>query len=60
MNIAEIMQDMAKGGYRVHQALMAPESPTVNDTEKAVIAGHDRRTTMHGPLGGCDEEDANE
>ncbi len=47
MNIAEIMQDMAKGGYRVHQALTAPESPTSNDTEQALIAGHGRRTTVH-------------
>lgn len=59
MNLAEIMQEMAKGGYRVHKALIAPESPTIDDIEKALIAGHDRRTATHGPAGGCDDTQTN-
>ncbi len=59
MNRAEIMQHMAKGGYRIHQRLSAPESPTIDDTEQALIAGHVRRTTMHGQSEGFDGKLAN-
>ncbi len=52
--LSDLMQYMAKGGYRLHQRQTAPESPTVNDTEKALIAGHVRRTAEHGPTGGVD------
>ncbi len=55
MNRAELMQYIARGGYKVHQGLtgkewtpFTPESPTINDTEQALIAGHGRRTAVHG------------
>ncbi len=59
MNRAELMQHMARGGYRIHKGLTAPEPPTVNDTEKALIAGHVRRTVPHGQTEGFDDTPAN-
>ncbi len=59
MDRAELMQHIAKSGYRLHQRQTAPESPTVDDTEKALIAGHARRTAVHGPVEGCNDTQTN-
>ena len=55
--LAELMQHMARGGYRLHQrwGLMQPESPPIEEQPEPVDVGHARRTAPHGPTGGCDK-----
>lgn len=69
-NFDEIMQHMAKGGYRVHQewGLMsdmpkqqlpvpgaAPDCPQIHEQPVLVDEGHARRMATHGAAGGRDE-----
>lgn len=62
-NLADIMQHMAKGGYRLHQqwGLMAdiprrqipmPDTPVIDEQPALVDEGHARRTVPHGQAGG--------
>ena len=61
-NLGEIMQYMAKGGYRLHQqwGLMSelrqiPGCPPRSDEQPAPVdEGYARRTAPHGPAGGRD------
>lgn len=65
----EIMQHMAKGGYRVHQdwglmldapkgqlpvPIAAPDCPQIHEQPVLVDEGHARRTAPHGATGGLE------
>ncbi len=55
--LSELMQHMARGGYRIHQSwgLMEPESSVIDEQPEPVDIGHARRTAPHGSPGGCDD-----
>ncbi len=48
--LSDILQHMARGGYRLHKewGLMAPESPTIDEGPDPTVASHKHRTAPHG------------